>query len=273
MKSTTRLAGTIARPAALAAQSVSRHRTLTLIGWHRIGQADDGLTTSIEDFRAQLDMLADWGAQVLPLDEAYLLLEEGRLPERAVSLSFDDGYASVLEQAWPELRDRGLPATLYAVSGFLQQGMRFPWDHAHPADSDLIRLATAEELCAAAAEGLDVGSHTVSHRWLPQLTSREIGDEVTRSRDELEDLLQQEVTSFAYPMGGWTPEVREQVRAAGYRTAITVDRGRNRSCQDPHALRRSFAFDRPADVRLQLDGAFTWMRPIERWRGRREPQW
>lgn len=273
MKSTTRLAGTLALPAARAARSVSRRPTLTLIGWHRIGRADDGLTTSIEDFRAQLDMLEAWGAQVLPLDEAYLLLDEGRLPDRAVSLSFDDGYASVLEQAWPELRKRGLPATLYAVSGYLEPSMRFPWDHAHPAGSDLVRLASAEQLCAAAAEGLDVGSHTVSHRWLPQLTSREVGMEVARSRDELQDLLQQEITSFAYPMGGWNPQVREQVRAAGYRTAITVDRGRNHPCHDPHSLRRAFAFDRADDVRRQLDGAFTWMRPIERWRGRREPQW
>lgn len=273
MKIATRTAGALALPAARAARALSRTRSLTVIGWHRIGDADDGLTTSLADFRSQLDMLDHWGARVLPLRTAHRLLEQDQLPERAVVLTFDDGYASVLEQAWPELRDRGLPATLFAVSGYLRPGMRFPWDRAHPHGSGLVRLATAGELASAADEGLDIGSHTVSHRWLPRLSRAEAADEVRWSRLELEDLLARPVTSFAYPMGGWTRQIRDQVEEAGYDVAITVDRGCNRPEQDPFALRRAFAFDRPGDVRRQLDGAFTWMRPIERWRSRKGPRW
>lgn len=273
MKAATRTAGALAVPAARAADALSRTRGLTVIGWHRIGAADDGLTTSLADFRSQLDTLERWGACVLPLATAHRLLLEDQLPERAVVLTFDDGYASVLEQAWPELRGRGLPATLFAVSGYLRPGMRFPWDRAHPSRSELVRLATSAELGAAAAEGLDIGSHTVSHRWLPRLSAAEVAEEVRWSRLELEDLLARPITSFAYPMGGWTRPIRDQVEAAGYDVAITVDRGRNRPDQDPLALRRAFAFDRPGDVRRQLDGAFTWMRPIERWRSRKGPRW
>lgn len=273
MTSLVRGAGALAHPAAVVARSLSSVSGLIVLGWHRIGDSDDGLTTTLPDFVSQLDMIADWGAQVLPLDEAQSLLARDELPDRALVLTFDDGYASVLEQAWPELRDRGLPATLFAVSGYLRPGMRFPWDHAHRAGSDLIRLATAEELTRAADEGLNVGSHTVTHRWLPRLTQREVTDEVTRSRVELEDLLGRSVTSFAYPMGGWSPEIRDQVAQAGYQTAITVDRGCNRPAHNPHELRRSFAFDRAPDVRRQLDGAFTWARPLERWRARKGPRW
>jgi peptidoglycan/xylan/chitin deacetylase (PgdA/CDA1 family) len=113
----------------------------------------------------------------------------------------------------------------------------------------------------------------VTHRWLPRLTSREVAEEVRRSRDDLEDLLGTPIRSFAYPMGGWTAQIRDEVERAGYDVALTVDRGRNLRDQDPVSLRRAFAFDRPTDLRRQLEGAFTWMRPIENRRRRREPAW
>lgn len=273
MSPAVRVAATLVRPITRTADVVTRANRLTLVGWHRIGDARDGLTTTMADFQRHLDVLAGWGATVLPLDEACGLLADGRLPERAVALTFDDGYASVLERAWPELQARGLPATLFAVSGRLGPGARFPWDAAHPRGSDLVRLATAGELRAAVASGLDVGSHTVTHRWLPSLSRAEVTDEVTRSRRDLEDLLGREITSFAYPMGGWTPAIRDQVATAGYRVAITCDRGRNRRGQDAIALRRAFAADRPDDVRRQLDGAYTWLRPLDSRRYRREPRW
>ncbi len=273
MKTTARLAGQLVSPGVRAASAVSTVRGLTMLGWHRIGPAGDGLTTSMDQLRHHLDTIEEWGATVLPMDEAYHRLRAGTLPPRAVVLTFDDGYASVVEQAWPELRERGLPATLYAVSGYLTSRSRFPWDHRHSAASDLTRLVTADELRDVADDGLDVGSHTVTHRWLPGLTHDEVVDEVHRSRAELEDLLQRPVTSFSYPMGGWTESIRVEVERAGYDIAVTTERGRNRRTHDPLTLRRAFAFDRADDLQRQLDGAYTWMRVVERTRRHREPTW
>jgi peptidoglycan/xylan/chitin deacetylase (PgdA/CDA1 family) len=269
----TRTAGVLAYPGAAAARAMSRTRGLTVIGWHRVDRGTTGLSTTFDDFRAQLDVLQERQVQVLPLDEAARLLAIDELPERACALTFDDGYASVIELAWPELRARGLPATLFAVTGYLDGRRRFPWDEHHVPGDPAVRLSSAADIVAAAADGLDVGSHTVNHHWLPRLDPGELADEVRRSRCMLEDLLQRPVTSFAYPMGGWTPAVRDQVEAAGYRIAVTVDRGRNRPEQHPLSLRRSFAFDRGSDFRMQLQGAYTWMRPLERWRTRGGPRW
>lgn len=274
MRTSTRFVGAIAEPAVRAGSVLTGHSTaLTLVGWHRFGEADDGLTTRMEDFRRHLDVLQAWGATVLPLEEAHRLLAGGALPDKAVCLTFDDGYASVVEQAWPELQRRGMPATLFAVSGYLRGGDRFPWDANLPSGSDLSRLVNAGDLQHAAASGLHVGSHTVTHRWLPALPAHQVREELGRSRDDLEDLLGRPVTSFAYPMGGLTPRIRDDVEAAGYQIAITTERGRNGTGHDPITLRRAFAFDRARDLRRQLDGAFTWMRLLERRRNRREPRW
>lgn len=269
MKTMTRVAGGVAH--SVVKPFVGARHGLTVLGWHRIGHGNDGLTTTPDNFRRHLDVLEEWGAVVMHFEEAMNRLQAGDLPPRAIALTFDDGYSSVVDFAWPLLRERGMPATLFAVSGYLCGQKRFPWDAGR--DEALSRLVSAAELCDAAETGLGIGSHTVSHRWLPGLPRDQVWRELLQSRSELEDLLGTDIRTFAYPMGGWTPHVRQAVELAGYRLAVTVDRGRNRIGQDRHTVRRAFAFDASSDVRMQLDGAYTWMRPIENRRRRREPTW
>lgn len=272
MRAPVRALGSALRPVTAGARRVSGSRGLTIIGWHRVDEDSEGLSTGIDDFRRHLDVLADWGAVVLPLEEAVVALDAGTLPDRAVALTFDDGYASVVERAWPELRDRGLPATLFAVTDYLAGDQRFAWDRAEP-EHDRHRLSRAEDLVAAVADGLDIGSHTVTHPWLPRLDPDALRRELVESRATLERLLSQPVTSLAYPTGGWNPQVRAAAAAAGYRLAITVDRGVNTRRTPRLSLRRAFVPDDPRDLRLMLDGAYTVLRPLDTWRRRRGPSW
>ena len=59
---------------------------------------------------------------VLPLDKAVAQLAASTLPERAAAITFDDGYADNLSVALPQLRSRGLPATFFIATGFLDGG-------------------------------------------------------------------------------------------------------------------------------------------------------
>lgn len=259
------------RPLVAAGRGLRRENGLTLVGWHRVdGRRTEGLSTGVDDFRRHLDVLADVDARVLPLDEAVVRLRDGTLPRRAVALTFDDGYASVAETAWPLLRERGLPATLFMVTAGLVGPMRFPWDAGHP-DPGRLRLSTPDELLAVAAEGLDLGSHTVTHPWLPGLEPAVLRQELLESRTRLESLLGRDVRSIAYPTGGWSAQVRAAARAAGYTIGVTVDRGTNTARTDALALRRSFVPASAADLRLILAGAYTFLRPLDT-RRRREPR-
>lgn len=273
MRGGARLLGTVARPIAAGARRLRGTPGLTIIGWHRVdGQQSEGLSTGVDDFRRHLDTLTAWGAQVLPLEDAVAALAAGTLPERAVALTFDDGYASVVETAWPVLRDRGLPATMFVVSGYLTGDLRFGWDE-HEPHHDRHRLVRADQLRAVADDGFDIGSHTVSHSWLPGLDRDAVKHELVDSRVALEGLLGRPVRSLAYPTGGWTPAVRAVAAEAGYRVAITVDRGLN-TARTPHlSLRRAFVPTETEDLRLLLDGAYTVLRPLDTWRRRREPAW
>lgn len=271
MRREVRAVGTALRPLTAAGARLRRTPGLTVIGWHRVDDSGDPLSTPLTAFRRHLEELARWGAVVLPLDQAVAGLHAGTLPDRAVALTFDDGYASVVETAWPMLRERGLPATSFVVSDYLGGDRRFAWDRGQR-DHDGLRLSTAADVVAAAEEGLDIGSHTVSHPWLPALDPAELRRELAGSKDALEDLLGRAVTSTAYPTGGWDPAVRRGTDEAGYRIGITVDRGLNTARSHPLSLRRAFVPHDPRDLRVLLDGGYTVLRPLDSWR-RRTPPW
>ncbi len=274
MRREVRTAATAVRPIVAASRRITRSRGLTLVGWHRVdGRRTSGLSTGVDDFKRHLDALESWGAAILPLDDAVAALDAGTLPDRAVALTFDDGYASVIETAWPLLQERNMPATSFIVSGAVSGPIRsFPWDVDEPEPARL-RLSTADEILAASREGLDIGSHTISHPWLPRLDPTELKRELVDSRTALEDLLGRPVTSLAYPTGGWNAAVREAAGAAGYRIGITVDRGRNTARTPRLSLRRAFFPEDVRDVTLILDGAYTMLRPLDALRGRQGPPW
>lgn len=245
-------------------------RGLTVIGWHRIDGGPGGLSTTPAEFRTHLDVIARDGWTVVALPDAVAALAANTLPRKALALTFDDGYASVAEVAWPLLRERGWPATLYAVSGYLDGSKRFAWDKPDDAEA---RLLDAAALRDVANDGLHIGSHTVSHRWLPHLDAATVTAEVRDSRAALEDLLGAPVRDFAYPMGGWDARVRDAVGAAGYTTAVTVDRGLQTERRDPLAVRRAFAPRAAGDFARTLSGAYTFLRLLDGWRTRNGPAW
>ena len=236
---------------------------LIILAHHRVDDGPSDLAVSPAAFRAQLDWLEAAGLQVVDI-------ATGPYPPvgdpPTVAFAFDDGYRSVAEVAWPELRARGWPATVYAVSRTLTDPRPFEWDAgAESGQADLIDRILLLEL---AADGMSIGSHTSTHRYLPGLPPTEARQEVRDSRREIEDLIGREVRSFSYPMGGWNRFIRSLVAQAGYVTAVTSDRGRNHTGQDRLALRRH-PVDRhlPTFVRT-LNGSFDFLRPFDRVRDR-----
>jgi len=94
---------------------------LSVLLFHKIPTVADPLTTGEMDlarFEHILDFLAD-NANVLPLPEATAALQAGKLPKRAMALTFDDGYAEWIDNVSPALRRRNLPGTFFVTTGQL----------------------------------------------------------------------------------------------------------------------------------------------------------
>jgi peptidoglycan/xylan/chitin deacetylase (PgdA/CDA1 family) len=101
----------------------SRGALLVLI-YHRVLAERDPILSgepTAEEFAAQMDLVAAT-CNVLPLSEGVTRLRSGSLPPRAVSITFDDGYANNRELAAPILKARGIPATIFVATGFIGRG-------------------------------------------------------------------------------------------------------------------------------------------------------
>ena len=199
----------------------------------------------------QLDSFARWGWSFIDLDALLRALAgEETLPARAILVTFDDAYADLLSEGCPVLAERGIPAVVFAVAG--RVGGTNEWRR-RPASSEL-RLLDGEGLRAVAERGVEVGSHAMTHRSLPEVPPDELDQELRGSADVLEALGLPRPRVLAYPYGEWSPEVATGARMAGYEVGFTVTPGLVEPGADRHALPRVevLASDTPRKLRLKL---------------------
>ena len=212
--------------------------TLPILMYHKIHEipSEAGYRRNYvlpAQFEEQMKSLEEWGYTTVTI-ERWMEIRAGRepAPKRPIALTFDDGYESVYRNAWPALRRHGMTATIFLVAHAL--GKSNQWDRGEPQQP----LMTLDEIKEMSAAGIAFGSHTCTHRALPELSEKEQLDELAGSREELEAALGQPVTTLAYPYNKQNRKIRRLVRRAGYRAAV-LGRGRlNARWTNPYALMR-----------------------------------
>jgi peptidoglycan/xylan/chitin deacetylase (PgdA/CDA1 family) len=190
-------------------------------------------TVSRAQLATQLDLLLDRGHQPITVRELSDGLATGELPDRPVVLTFDDGFADFAANAWPVLRDRNLAATLYVTAGNL--GGRSEWLASAGA---LLPMLTPREIADLAADGCEIGAHSMTHPHLDCLPDLSASEEIRVSKDVLEQIIGRSVETFAYPHGYHSRATKELVIAAGYRSATAVRNAVSHADDDPYAIAR-----------------------------------
>ena len=166
-------------------------------------------------FAHQMDLLVRW-AQPIPADIRTPLLPN----KRYAAVTFDDGFENVVENALPELRKRNIPATFFITSGSLGQ---YPSWWSNSANSERNeRILSAEQLRELPGDIVLVGSHTLTHPFLPSLSRQEARKELSESRTQLRELLNREITLFSFPHGGFDEQLIQLCRQAGYERVFTT---------------------------------------------------
>jgi peptidoglycan/xylan/chitin deacetylase (PgdA/CDA1 family) len=130
--------------------------------------------------------------------------------------SWDDGVLDDVRLTGLLRRYRAR-ATFNLNPGLHQPGRSFGWRHG---DKDVWRLGR-DELPEVYA-GLEIANHSLTHPNLPDLSFEALTREVRDSRHLLRDWFQQPVRGFCYPFGGFSPAVKDAIRAAGHVYARTV---------------------------------------------------
>jgi peptidoglycan/xylan/chitin deacetylase (PgdA/CDA1 family) len=102
---------------------------------------------------------------------------------------------------------------------------------------EFARMMTWEQVRALHRAGHEIGSHSLTHPLLPDLSDERVREEVVVSRHELSSAIAAEVPSFCYPNGSYDARTLQAVKAAGYECAVTTNWGLNRK-QPPFELSR-----------------------------------
>jgi peptidoglycan/xylan/chitin deacetylase (PgdA/CDA1 family) len=241
--------------------------------------------------------------RVIPLSELVARSRRGDVPERAVAITFDDGYRDNYDFAFPILKKYGVAATIFVATGVIGNGENL-W---HDRIFDAFRFSTAERMqlncpnfcelmldsrearlqslqvvidkartlygtaqrrfveeieekckpdpvaesqpCMLSweqiremrREGIEFGSHTVTHPILSRIPHDEMLKEITESKQQLFEQLGDSVALFAYPNGkasDYNNAVKAALRECGYVCAVTTERGFNPVYADPYELKR-----------------------------------
>lgn len=209
--------------------SVSWHQPRVLmyhmVQPHRKGARFNGLRVTPAAFEQQIRWLKTQGFHFYTVSE--LLDHWDDLPERAVAITFDDGYADNLHQAFPVLAKYDAKATIYVVTDRHDRDWS-TYKKAHHNSGELARepkLSDDEVRWLATSGRIEIGSHTLTHcnlRTTPLAIKRE---ELLLSRQHLSALTGQPVRSFAYPFGIYDREDVALARETGYDSAVTTVEG------------------------------------------------
>jgi peptidoglycan/xylan/chitin deacetylase (PgdA/CDA1 family) len=244
---------------------------LPILMYHSVsGDSETGVrpyyrvATSPQRFTEQMNWLSELGYTGLALEEALPMFAGETLSKcQPVALTFDDGFQDFYECAWPVLRRHGFAATMYLPTAFISRERK-----AFRGKGCL----TWSEVRELRQQGVRFGSHTVNHPKLYQLPWSEIESETTTSKEQIEQELQEEVTSFAYPHAfpqedrGFTRRLNALLSKVGYRHCATTIVGRVQAGDDPFSLKRlpASSCDDKALFAAKLKGAYDWIGPVQR---------
>ena len=191
-------------------------------------------------FADQLDSLKRRGFSfVSPGALAAYLSSNAPLPRRAVLLTFDDCYSSLLAIARDVLQPRGIEALAFAVTGPATN----EWDQAYGAQR--LELLKPGELAQLVSLGMEIGSHSRTHREMPLLSPE---DRVTEAAESANDLTRNGLPRprfFAYPYASFDTPIKHTVAEAGYLAAFGLAQRR--------LTRRSDRFELPRVIILASD--------------------
>ncbi|CAB3735671.1 hypothetical protein LMG3458_05260 [Achromobacter deleyi] len=207
--------------------------------YHQIGEPNPkgtpfrGLTVHPDDFARQMRWMRFLGYRGLSMRDVMPYVR-GERRGKVFGITFDDGYRNVVQNAMPVLDKLGFTATNYLVANQFDGGNVWDAKIGIPHSP----LMTVEEMRQWAAAGHEVGSHTLDHVHLPEMTPDEARRQMVESKDVLEQALGAPVTAFCYPYGDHGPEHLAMAREAGYDNATLTKRGLANASDDPFGLPR-----------------------------------
>jgi len=152
---------------------------------------------SLESFRRQMEWIKESGWHGLSVGAA-IHYPDGP----GVCITFDDGCETDLTAAAPVLREFGCNATFYLTAGFLGR-------------PGFLNASQVRELDT---QGFEIGCHSMTHPYIPDLSDTELKHEVVDAKLHIEQIAGHGIEHFSCPGGHYDRRTLRIVRQAGFAT-------------------------------------------------------
>jgi peptidoglycan/xylan/chitin deacetylase (PgdA/CDA1 family) len=180
-------------------------------------------------FHQQIKFLKEEGYQAITFQH----ILSRKIPEKPVIITFDDGYSSVYEEAFPVFNKFNFTAVIFIITSFI--GLLNKWDV--NLGKIYFRHLDREQIKELAVAGAELGIHGKMHRALTKVPEEEIKSELEECRRELQHITGQPVISLAYPFGLQNCQVQKIAREVGFRFGCGGT-GKNRPSENLLNLKR-----------------------------------
>ena len=178
-------------------------------------------TLDTEVFEQQLRWLKNQGYSTI-LPSEIKKQEFNYNPAKTVILTFDDGNLNNYTIVYPLLKKYGYTGVFFIVTSMI--------DHR--------KIISAEQLKEMAVNGMEIGSHTISHPFLDTLGENEIVRQLKQSKQKLETITGADVISLAPPGGWFNTKTIINARQQGYEFIFSCEIGLNDLTQKPFVYKR-----------------------------------
>ncbi len=230
--------------------------SLPILTFHDLDERPSVISIAPGVFQRSMKKLHESGYRTITLMEAVKCLSQGNpFPNRSFVITFDDGYQSVYDEAFPVLHSYGMSATI-----FLSVGK----DRAAMPDSRLSAIdersmLNCREIQQMNMERSTFGAHTLTHPDLTRLPLDRVETEICGSKTIIEDALSTQISSFAYPYGSYNRCCREIVQQH-FVCACSVKLGLVTTDSNLHVLERVDAYYLRTDLLfdIMLTKLFPW---------------
>ena len=217
----------VATPTPPVKVAIDQTAQVIVYGYHRfvnqVRRPDTEITPQM--FEQQMQELKNRGISVIGMQD-FLAWKRGEknIPPRCAIITFDDGWKSQYDVAWPIMKKFGYPFTLFIYTEGVRGG--------HFGGGEAI---TWEQLAEMRDAGIDIQAHSETHQDLrkpydkvakkklsPPEYEQWLQNEVGRSKETLEQRLGIKVNCFAVPYGFYNQHIKEIATRAGYEAMFTV---------------------------------------------------
>jgi len=182
-----------------------------------------------DEFSETLTKIKEDGYTPISMEEMYSIYHDKKSNiEKPILITFDDGYESNYEYAFPMLKKNKMKANIFIITSTVGKKpnlfLHFSWDEAKEMEKSGL---------------IEIYNHTTLHKTADESTNEEFLESVDIAQKEIDiNLGKRKVNAFAYPEGKYNDYLVNKLKEEGYKLQFTVNKGKNTLNDDLDKLKR-----------------------------------